>query len=447
MIYQTTIIATILLSTMLIAVRKKYFLVPFILAACFIPEDQRVIVLDLDFQPLRILVLVGFLRIIIRSEGLRFKWNRFDKLILIWALCGMTVYVIQWADMRALIYRCGTLFDIIGLYWLFRLNISSWSDIKIGIKTLAVCSLVLTFFVGYEWATGQNPFVVMGRAITAIREGRYRCQASFPHSIMLGLFWTTIIPFFIGFAKQDKNNLLLWSAVGASIFMIAATASSTPYLTLMAVLFLLFCYRWRKYTSTAAWGMVASIIALHIVMRAPVWHLIARVSVVSGSTGWQRYNIINQAVNHFNEWVYLGCRSTAHWGHGLFDVTNQYVIEGVRGGLITLILFLILLYAALRILLRISLQYRGHKEQFLVWCVFVVMLGHCIAFFGVPYFGQMRMWWYMTLAIVSFISENKINIPRKITISQPLEGQIKTAAYIPNKDIHAAQGHNISPKS
>jgi len=425
MINQATIIITIFLGILTFLVPRKYFLLTFILAACFVPADQRVIIFDLDFTPLRMLVLVGFFRIILWGERLMFKWNLFDKLVLVWAICGAVIYIIQWADMRALIYECGVLFDIIGLYWLFRLNIRSWDDIKLVTKVFAVCSLVLAVLVGLEWATGRNPFVVLGRVGTAVREGRYRCQASFPHAIMLGLFWATLVPLFIGFARQDKSKLLFWSAVAASAFIAAATASSTPVLTLLFVLIILCGYRWREYTACAGWGLFASLIALHIVMQAPVWHLISRIGVVGGSTGWHRFNLIDQAINHFGEWAFLGCRSTAHWGWGLSDVTNQYVLEGVRGGFVTLALFLVMIYLALRTLLRLSLQHQEHKQQFLIWCLLVTILGHGVAFLGVSYFGQIMMWWYMTLAAVSFLYEDlkrgrrivtyRTTLPRKYT--------------------------------
>ncbi len=420
MISQATIIIAVFLGILTFIVPRKYFLLPFILAACFVPADQRVIIFDLDFTPLRILVLVGFLRTIVREERLTFKWNRFDKLVLAWAICGALIYLIRWADMRALIYKCGVLFDVIGLYWLFRVNIRSWGDIKLATKIFAVCSVVLAVFVGLEWVTGTNPFALLGRVGTAVREGRYRCQASFPHSIMLGLFWAALVPLFIGFARQDKSKLLLWSAVGASIFIVAATASSTPVLTLLIVLVLLRGYKWREYTASAGWGILASLVALHIVMKAPVWHLISRIGVVGGSTGWHRFVLIDRAISHFGEWIFLGCRSTAHWGRGLTDITNQYILEGVRGGFVTLALFLVMIYVALRTLLRLALQHQQPKQRFLAWCLFVAILGHCIAFFGVSYFGQITMLWYMTLAAVSFLYDGKEHNQYAITYQTTL---------------------------
>jgi len=283
MITQTTIFITVLLAILLFIVPKRYFLLPFILAACFVPADQRIIIMDLDFTPLRILVVVGFLRIILRGEQLRFKWNRFDKLVLAWAICGAIVYILQWRDMRALIYKCGVLFDVIGLYWLFRISISCWDDIVSAAKIFAICSIALAIFVGIEWVTGQNPFEVLGRVTTRVREGRYRCQASFPHSIMLGLFWTTLVPVFFGCIKKAKRQKwLYWLAIITCLFITASTASSTPLLTLLAVLCLLLFFRFRTYGRQLVWMGIGSAVVLHIVMKAPVWHLISRINVIGG---------------------------------------------------------------------------------------------------------------------------------------------------------------------
>jgi len=69
--------------------------------------------------------------------------------------------------------------------------------------------LILSGLVAIEWSTGSNPFAFLGNTITNVREGRIRCQASFPHAIMLGLFWANMVPLFAGFLLLEKKRLLL----------------------------------------------------------------------------------------------------------------------------------------------------------------------------------------------------------------------------------------------
>ena len=407
MIYPTTIAVTLVLMALLFVVPRKYFVLPFILGACFIPSDQRVIIFDIDFTPLRILIIAGVLRLWLRGEIRSINWNRFDNLVLSWAFVGAVIYVMQWRDMRGLIYKCGALYDIIGLYWLYRQSIRSWRDLVFPFKVFAICCLILVPFVAYESRTGINPFKVFGRAGTAIREGEYRCAASFPHSIMLGLFWATIWPIFVALSRLGRHKFLYWAAAAGSVFIIFATRSSTPIMTWLIVLIVLCGYRWRQYVGCASWGLLGSLIALHIVMEAPVWHLISRVRIIGASTGWHRYHLTDQGIKHFNEWALLGCRSTAHWGWGLGDITNQYLLEGVRGGFLSLLLFVAMVFIACKTLSALSISCQEPKLRFLTWCLFVTMIGHCVSFLGVSYFGQIHMWWYMTLAMVSFLTEHK----------------------------------------
>lgn len=403
MINPSTVIITVFLGILTFVVSRKYFLLPFILGACFLPADQRIIIFDLDFTVLRILVVAGMLRLWLRGEIRSMSWNRFDRLILLWAVAGSVIYIVQWLDMRALVYKCGVLFDVIGLYWLFRQSIRSWHEIIFVFKVMALCAILLAPFVAFEWATGNNPFVVLGRVITYVREGRYRCQASFPHSIMLGLFWATLVPLFVGLAMTEKKKMLYWAATAASVFIVFATASSTPLGTLIAVGLLLPLFRYRCYGRQIVWAVCCLTVALHIVMKAPIWHLISRINLVGGSTGWHRYNLINEAINHFSEWAILGCRSTQHWGWGLQDITNQYVLEGVRGGLVTLVIFIMVLFLAVKQTIAFSLFPVPKTEQRLAWGICVAIVGHSISFIGVSYFGQIMMLLFLTFAFVGFI--------------------------------------------
>jgi hypothetical protein len=351
------------------------------------------------------LVLIAVLRIFVLGEHRVIIWNIFDKAVIAWAICGAVVYVIQWADTRSLIYKSGFLFDIFGQYWIFRQAIRSWEDVRSVISFLAVCVIAITPFVLFEFVTHQNVFVMLGTVVTEERMGRFRCQASFPISILLGLFWAILFPIFIGMGIVGRDKMLYMGAAISSVFMVIASASSTPLLTWLVITILLCMFKWRKYTFLAWKLLLLFLIGLHIVMKAPVWHLIARIKFVEGSTGWHRFYLIDQAITHFGEWALIGTRSTANWGYGLVDVTNQYVLEGVRGGAITLVLFLTMLVIAFHKLGLFLKEHHYRDRQILVWCIFVSLFGHCIAFLGVSYFGQIGLLWYLTLAVVAFVAE------------------------------------------
>lgn len=398
----------IFLALLTVLIPRKYFLAPFVLAACFVPTDQRIIVMGLDFTVLRMLVAVGVLRVLLFGEYRRLKLNRIDRLLLMWLLCGAVIYSIQWNTAEAVINRAGILFNAVGLYWLFRQNIRSWDDLKHTLRLFAVGAIILLPFVLIEWSTGSNPFVFLGKAITSVRQDKFRCQAAFPHSIMMGLFWAILAPMFLAMARTEKKKTLYLFAFASSIVIVVASASSTPILVLILAIVAYKAFNRRRYTAAAAVALAAVTTALHIVMNAPVWHLIARINVIGGSTGWHRYNLIDKAIRNFDEWMVIGCRSTDHWGWGLGDVTNQYVLEGVRGGAATLILFVLMIYAVLKTLVTSSLRYRDPNTQLLTWALFSMMIAHCVGFIGVSYFGQIQVLWYMTLATASLLEEQQL---------------------------------------
>jgi hypothetical protein len=400
MFKEVTILLMVVLAAFAVAVPRKYMLVAFVIAACFVPTDQRLVVVGFDFTVLRVLVLAGVFRIVLRGEHRQVAWNKFDVLVLVWALCGAVVFVLQWASFAALVNRMGFLFDVLGLYWIFRQHFASLEEIATSVRSIAVCGLVLSGLVAIEWSTGSNPFAFLGNTITNVREGRVRCQASFPHAIMLGLFWANMVPLFAGFLLLEKKRLLLIAGIAAAVFIVVASASSTPVMTLMQIGLLLACYRFRRYSTVAFWCIVGMLFSLHFVMNHPVWHLICRVNVFSGSTGWYRYYLIDQAIKHIGEWVVLGTRSTEHWGYGLGDVTNQYILEGVRGGLVTLVLFVVMLSTGVTMLVKLSNSITSPGERWLAWSIFSALLGHCVSFLGVSYFGQITMLLYFTLAMV-----------------------------------------------
>jgi hypothetical protein len=145
---------------------------------------------------------------------------------------------------------------------------------------------------------------------------------------------------------------------------------------------------------------------LHIAMTMPVWHLLTRIDLTRGSNGWYRYKLIDDFITHFNEWWLVGTKSTSHWWQwGTNDVTNQYVLEGVTGGLLTLILFLVTIAWAFRGVGKFENQIgRSTARRVMAWSLGVSLFVHCVIFIGVSYFGQSMLLWYLTLAMIGSLS-------------------------------------------
>src|SRR2546427_9109837 len=111
-------------------------------------------------------------------------------------------------------------------------------------------------------------------------------------------------------------------------------------------------------------------------MKAPVWFLIARVSDIIGGGGWHRVALIDTAIRHFDEWWLMGTSYTAHWlatqlevNPDMVDITNQFISEGVGGGILSMCLFIWLIVKCFKVTglaVHNEIQF-PNPERFMVW--------------------------------------------------------------------------------
>jgi hypothetical protein len=150
-------------------------------------------------------------------------------------------------------------------------------------------------------------------------------------------------------------------------------------------------------------GLLLTILILHVSMKPPVWFLLARMSIFDGSTGWHRSILIDRAIHHFDEWWLVGTYSTSSWGYFMFDVTNTYVLAGVEGGLITMLLFIrVIVRSFASAGLAVKAWGDTHRaEQKLAWALGCALLVHAIDFISVVYCDQNVVCWYLLLAMLS----------------------------------------------
>jgi hypothetical protein len=222
---------------------------------------------------------------------------------------------------------------------------------------------------------------------------------------MMGLFWSSVVPIFVAYFAAWRKKLFFALASVSALICVILSASSTPYVAVLAVAFFGAFWKYRRYGRLIALGVGAAIFALHVVMNSPVWHIVCRFNFFSGSTGYHRYLLFDRFVKNIGEWFLIGCRTVEHWGIWKGDITNQYVLEGVRGGAVTLAIFIIMMIQAVRIPGICSIISRNRETRILCWGFCLSILGHCVSFWGVSYFGQIMMLLYFTLAIVSFAAD------------------------------------------
>jgi len=395
--------AVILLGISLVLLPRRFAVFPMIILACFIPSAQRLLIAGADFNLLRILVLFGWVRLVLRNEFKGFVWNRLDTAVLLWMLSGTIVYYLQYGTTSALINRCGWMFDGLGMYFLFRCILRDWEDFdRMGLCFIIVSIPVAVAFL-IEWSTGHNAFSVFGGVpqLTQVRGGRMRCQGAFSHPILAGCFWVSVIAYMLT-QYRERKKWIVACGVAASLGIVFTCASSTPIMSLIFLIIAMCLFVMRTHLRLFRWGFVFGLFLLSIVMNKPIWHLFARANVFGSSTGWHRYRIMDATINNFHEWWLLGERDPTSWGvFEMRDITNQYILEAIRGGLAALVFFVAAIVVAFGMVGRALSQVEDSPHQRLfVWCFGASLFVHVWTFFAVSYFGQIIMLIYLNFALI-----------------------------------------------
>lgn len=393
------------LSVLALVFPRRLVALPLVLLLCFIPSGQRLVLVTLDFSFLRLLMLVLWVRLLVRNEVKPLVWNHFDRLFLVWAGVAVVTGTLQ---SGAFVNRAGVAADAMMQYFFFRQVIRNRDDLIRCAMMFLLCSIAIVPFFVFENRTARNMFHVLGGVpeITEIRDGRLRCQGPFAHPILAGCFWACLIPIYFARGLIEQRFLVPIVGMVCALIVIVMCASSTP---IMAVLFTCLggaAFFARGVLRWVRWLLLGWVLLLHFaLMKAPVWHLLARVDILSGSTGHHRYALIDAFVARAREWWLVGCERTGHWGYGLQDITNQFVAEGVSGGIVRLALFVALIWLAFAGVSR-TMRTPGldRADRIIAWTLGTVLFVHCLNFLAVSYFGQIVTLWFATLAAINSLT-------------------------------------------
>ncbi len=402
-----TLLALVLLllaMVLVFSVRRKYMIIPLLVAGLLVPFEALVVIAGFHFPVLRLLLSVAWLRILVRRDIRVPRLNSIDKAFLVWALGSAFFFCILWGTVSSVTNRLGFLWTTLGSYFLVRSLIREKADVMRAVRVLAITMAIIAPALLFEHLTQHNLFVIVGSpAISAVRDGSIRAEGPFRHPIIAGTISAMLLPLYVGLWSQAKQyRTVLALGMVASVVMAISSASSTPLMTCAAGTLGLLMWRYRGWLRVARWGLAATVLGLHLVMKAPVWMLIARTGGAIGGSGYHRAMLIDNFIRHFGEWWLIGTRTNADWGFDMWDVDNAFVGAGVGGGVITFVAFISLFVYAFRQIGRSRLLTRNSgKDQFLIWAMGASLFANAVGFFGIVYFDQSILVWYSLLAMVS----------------------------------------------
>lgn len=400
--------------------RRLAFL-PLLLTACYVTIGQTVVVSGINLHGVRLIILGGVIRILLRSEYRGFEMNTLDKVFIAWQLSRVLTYSVLYGTIAAFANRMGYALDILGSYLIVRSSVRDIDDVALASRTLAVTVIPLVLIMIFESRTGTNLFAAFGGVpeTSQLREpgkitsiiSKVRCQGVFRHPILAGSIGAALFTLFAGlWFQKPAKRIAIVGMIGASVITLVS-ASSGPLLSFCGGIVALGLWPWRKNMRLIRWALVLLFSGLHLLMSQPVWYIMARLGGLFGGTGWHRSYLIDQTIAHFSEWWLIGTQVTVHWmptglpvDSSSSDITSQYVYEAVNGGIVTLALFISVIVVAFRQvgrLVRKESTKTNVSSEFFMWALGGALLSHVITFLSVAYFDQSMVFWSLTIAFVA----------------------------------------------
>ena len=394
---------------LILCLPRKYGIAALLFGVFTIPLGQVVVLAGIHFTVLRILIIAGLVRRAISPKsplGTKFGggFNSIDVVTILWTIFAFLIFTLQWMETQALIASLGDLLDRLGGYFAVRFLIQDMEDVKFAVKVFAAVCLVSGLCMINEHITGRNIFGYLGGVplYPAIRDGKLRAQAAFGIYIDAGVFGSIMIPLFIWLWNAGKSRASALAGILGAIAMMIASNSSTPLLGFAGAMLGLCLWPLRKSMRTLRWGLVMMLLGLQMVMKAPVWALIARVDLTGSSSGYHRYYLVDNCIRHFTDWWLLGYRYYDTWGWDMWDLSNQFVAVALTGGLISFVLFIMILSRSFGVIGTARKQVEGNRAQeWLFWCLGAALFANVLDFFGCSYMAQMQMALFALVGIIS----------------------------------------------
>jgi hypothetical protein len=400
---------------------RRIAAVGIIAAACFVTEGQVLDVGVFHFTAVRIALLAGLIRVVSRGETRQIRFNRVDGMLVAYACSIGLISTLRVGTVEQLVYQVGNLYNIFLTYLVFRCLLRDERDFREVLRMSAFLLLPLALLMVRESLTNSNVFSVFGGVEDAsmIRDGQVRSQGPFHSPITAGAFGMTFSMLYASLLFRGVRTRLTLIGLVASLLIMICAHSSGPFLGFVVGLLALICWRFRRHTPTIRWGILAVLVGLQLVMKAPVWFLLARASDLVGGGGYHRAKLIEQFVNHFDSWWLAGISDTRDWFpyqlrvNGQADITNAFVGAGINGGVVGLVLLVTLIVCCFQRLGLAMRRSRGNEPPIerMLWGIGSTLVASIGVLFSVSYFDQVQVIWYLLLAYIASLEIRKKQIP------------------------------------
>lgn len=411
-------------------------IVPFLLAFFTIPIEQVLVLGGFHFTALRVLILAGLARWLTfrKSSGGKYPggFNALDWVVVLWSVSATIAFWLEFMERQAFVNGLGNLLDTLGGYLVVRSLIPDGQAMRRTVKTLAAICAILGVCMINEQISHINVFGLLGGTPlgVAVRDGHVRSSGTLGY-LWAGAFAGVLIPLFLWLWTGGKSRMAACAGLAGATAMVITSYSSTSWLAFMGSLVGLAFWPLRKQMRVIRWGIVLGLVSLHMVMKAPVWALIARIDLTGSSSSDQRYLLVDMTIRNFSKWWLLGSKDYTTWAWGSWDLCNQFVAVALTGGLLALICYVGIFvrgFAALGTTRKLVDGDRG--QDWLLWCLGSSLLATVVAHFGINYMAQLIMGFFPLVACISVATFEARPVTVQ-TAADPPRGQLTSALGAP----------------
>jgi hypothetical protein len=410
-----TVVMLIAVLLLLTRPREKA-ITPFLLAFFTIPLSQVLVLGGLHFTVHRILIMTVLVRMAVfpdRSSGGKIPggFNALDVGVSLWTLSTLVVLSLQWMDPQAFIKFFGDFLDAFGGFLAVRFLIPDREAVRRTIRVLTAICLIQGTCMMSEQSTHRNVFAFLGGLLPDIRDGHIRSQGTMG-SLYGGPFAGVVIPLFFWLWTEGESRVASCVGLLGATAMTVASHASTSWMAYGGSLMGLCFWPMRKQMRLLRYGFVAVLGGLQLVMHGPVWSLIEKVDLAGGSSSYHRYMLIDTLIRHFGDWWLIGTRDNGSWGWEMWDTCNQFVAVAVTGGLVTLILYIMILKRSFAAVGSARKRVDGDRRQeWFLWCLGSALFGDVVASFGINFMLYLVMLLFLLLVFVSVAAFEAIRPP------------------------------------
>jgi hypothetical protein len=431
-----TLAVAIVISVLVIALRPEYALAAYIVGLLWYPGYLAVTVGTIDILVGRFVVAVLLLRCLCDSRiRNKFVWSNLDTFVTLGMIAFVTPYFITAAEpVWAIVEnRGGFLMDTWCAYLAARFIITSRARAIAVVKCTAIVLVPLAMLGVIESIFRWRPFFSLyhyspwyregaGRFAGEERFGLARAVGPFSHAILFGGSFAMFLPliYYLRYEKDNWHTLAYVLSVTALIGSLTSM-SSGPWVMTIAVIFCLMMERRKKWLKPMFVFLVFSCILIGIASNRPFYHVIASWANPLGGSGWHRAKLIDLSIEHFNEWWEVGYgMEDPGWGPdlgmGFTDVTNEFILAGVRYGILGVITLCLILVVAFRGLISTYRRLTHPAMKSLCWAFGSLLFSVVVCWMSVSFFGQLMPLFYCCLGMIGSIIIPKFNwqTPNKI---------------------------------